>query len=168
MREHIVNFEPLCNCPSRSRWSGTLTLISILFLLSGCSSPDTSGPTPLPANTPTPVSEPTPNSNGAMPRANLHGTGVFDTRGVQQMPEVKWQFKTKYSSIESMPAVADGLVYFSAGDGHLYALESGSGHEKWNAALCCMLNTSPTIADGTVYLAASEDKTFQDYLYAFD
>ena len=39
----------------------------------------------------TPVIAPQPNSNGAMARANVHGTGVYVTNGVRQLTGLKWK-----------------------------------------------------------------------------
>src|SRR4051812_13677639 len=71
--------------------------ISALMLLpaaSSCSTP--AGNRSQPAIPPTTPSTPTqvislqPNSNGSMERANVQGTGVFVTKGVQQLTGLKW------------------------------------------------------------------------------
>jgi len=56
-------------------------------------------------------------------------------------------------NFESTPVVArDGTVYGGGHDGRLYALEGGTGREKWNYDTGGMLRNSPTIGpDGTVY-----------------
>jgi len=73
-----------------------------LLLLSGCTKP---GGHPM----------------GAMFRANLQRTGVYDTRGVHQLSELKWKFKTG-DTVFSSPAFADGVVYFGSFDNNLYAV----------------------------------------------
>ncbi|MEJ5360735.1 MAG: PQQ-binding-like beta-propeller repeat protein [Spirochaetota bacterium] len=59
--------------------------------------------------------------NEAMFRANLQRTGVYNTRGVQQLSELKWKFKTE-GWVVSSPAIADGVVYFGSVDKNLYAV----------------------------------------------
>jgi outer membrane protein assembly factor BamB len=66
---------------------------------------------------------------------------------------------------ESPPVVGkDGTVYGGGHDGHVYALEPGTGNEKWKYKTGEMIRNSPTVGpDGTVYVA-SIDKT----LHAID
>jgi outer membrane protein assembly factor BamB len=54
---------------------------------------------------------------------------------------------------EAPPVIArDGTVYGGGHDGSVYALESGTGKEKWKCETGGMLRNSPTIGpDGTVY-----------------
>jgi outer membrane protein assembly factor BamB len=54
---------------------------------------------------------------------------------------------------ESDPVLGpDGTVYGGGHDGNVYALESGTGREKWKARTDDMLRNSPTVGpDGTVY-----------------
>jgi len=59
---------------------------------------------------------------GAMFRANLQRTGVYDTRGVHQLSELKWKFKTG-DILFSSPAFADWVVYFVSFDNNLYAVQ---------------------------------------------
>ena len=81
--------------------TGVVGVVALL-LLSGCSK-----------------SEKSPKE--AMFRANLQRTGVYDTRGVHQLSELKWKFKTE-DAVFSSPAIADGVVYFGSDDGNLYAV----------------------------------------------
>ncbi len=66
------------------------------------------------------------------------------TSAQDQLVNLKWKLKTKwretygmgFSSIltawtPSIPTVADGIVYFGAQDGDLYAVDSKTGQVKW-------------------------------------
>ncbi len=85
--------------------TGVVGVVALL-LLSGCSKSEKS---------------PKEAIKEAMFRANLQRTGVYDTRGVHQLSELKWKFKTE-DAVFSSPAIADGVVYFGSVDGNLYAV----------------------------------------------
>jgi outer membrane protein assembly factor BamB len=57
------------------------------------------------------------------------------------------------TSFEAEPVLGpDGTVYGGGHDGYVYALESGTGREKWKAKTDGMLRNSPIVGpDGTVY-----------------
>jgi outer membrane protein assembly factor BamB len=81
----------------------------------------------------------------------------------------KWRFEiegTKLKSgdfgfdrttIQSSPAVANGVVYFGARDGWWYALDAATGKERWRFDhKVSWINTSPAISDGLVYVGSSD------------
>jgi len=61
-------------------------------------------------------------SGTAMFRGNLARTGVYPGSGPKALTRLIWKFRTE-DLVGSSPAVADGVVYFGSGDGHLYAVE---------------------------------------------
>src|SRR5437867_2260860 len=63
-------------------------------------------------------------------RGNNAHTGVYQGAGPKQLGEVKWAFKAG-GPIVTSPAIADGVVYFGAMDGHLHAVVQDTGQEKW-------------------------------------
>ena len=70
-------------------------------------------------------------------------------------------------SIESSPAVANGVVYVGSWDGKLYAFPaSGCGYPScsplWTASTGNLIDSSPAVANGVVYVNSRDDK-----LYAF-
>jgi hypothetical protein len=79
-----------------------------------------------------------------------------------------WTATTGYS-IDSSPAVANGVVYVGSGDYKLYAYAvgcaSGGGtcSPLWTALTGDAIYSSPAVADGVVYVGSADDK-----LYAFD
>jgi len=94
-----------------------------------------------------------------MQRANVQGTGVYVTKGVRQLPGPQWSFKTQDSGESTgeiaSPAIQGSTVYFSQ-LGRLYALDTGTGTEKWNRKLDFVGISAPTVADDTVYIGTLE------------
>ena len=94
------------------------------------------------------------NDNVCMFRGNLERTGVYNTDGPKELPEIKWKFKTGGSS--SFPVVCGGVVYFGSCDGNFYAIDTKTGQEKWKfeAEYRDEIISSPTISDGVVYFGS--------------
>ena len=63
-------------------------------------------------------------------------------------------------TVDSSPAVADGVVYVGSYDGHLYAIDLLTGQGKWEFEAEDRVS-SPTLADGVVYVGS-----YDGYLYA--
>lgn len=60
-------------------------------------------------------------------------------------------------TIQSSPAVADGIVVTGARDGKIYALHAANGQVKWTQSHgTSWIITSPAIVDGIVYLGSSD------------
>ncbi|WP_435348669.1 PQQ-binding-like beta-propeller repeat protein [Haloarchaeobius sp. HRN-SO-5] len=58
---------------------------------------------------------------------------------------------------------ADGPVFVGSLDTNLYALDAGTGDERWHFEADELLYSSPTVADGTVFVGS-----FDNNLYALD
>lgn len=74
---------------------------------------------------------------------------------------MKWRYPQDAplsTVIYSSPAVADGLVYFGAGDGKLYALQASNGTYSWAFDTKNGIATSPTIADGIIYFGSIDGR----------
>src|SRR6266542_1809193 len=76
-------------------------------------------------------------------RGDARMSGVGSAKLPDQLAE-QWVFKCK-DSIESAPAVADGLVFVSCLDKNLYALDLATGEKKWQVELGPM-KASPAVA----------------------
>jgi outer membrane protein assembly factor BamB len=63
----------------------------------------------------------------------------------------------------SSPVVANGVVFFGSGDGHIYALGAGSGNLKWKFAAGDVVHASPALAGNTLFVGS-----WDSYLYALD
>jgi eukaryotic-like serine/threonine-protein kinase len=87
-------------------------------------------------------------------RGNNAHTGVYQGAGPKQLKGVKWAFKAG-GPIVTSPAIADGVVYFGAMDGHLHAVVQDTGQEKWKFKSRMPIASSPAIAGGMVYFVSS-------------
>lgn len=152
----------------RSGWAkiatSAISLLVLSLIVGSCSAPKGSSLAPTAPtieltawDTPTPVSAPQPNSNQAMARANVHGTGVYVTRGVRQLTGLKWKFKTVERGVNTVPVVQGSVAYFGGDDGRMYAVDAETGLEKWNRRLDTMNTSAPAIAGDTVYVGAWEE-----------
>ncbi len=94
-------------------------------------------------------------SDLAMHRVGPEHTGVYETAGVLETPQVKWVFQTN-AGIFSSSAVIDGKVLFGSNDGNLYALNSETGTTVWKFQTGRPVRTSPLVADGVVYFGSDD------------
>jgi outer membrane protein assembly factor BamB len=98
------------------------------------------------------------NSVTAMFRGNPEHTGVFETRGVEQLGSVLWLFETM-GPVRSSPTVAGETVYVGSTDGHLYAIDRRSGQERWRVDVESPVSSSPAVTGGLV-IFGSRDGVF--------
>jgi eukaryotic-like serine/threonine-protein kinase len=98
----------------------------------------------------------------AMFRGGLQHSGVYESRGVENLARVKWKFHTDGPVISS-PAFANGTVFVGSADGNLYAIEPESGTLKWKFATQARITSSPAIAENLVYFGS-----FDGMFYAVD
>jgi len=76
------------------------------------------------------------------------------------------QFGFDRRTVESSPAVVNGIVYIGARDGFLYAIDADSGTLRWRFDhKTSWVVTSPAVANGVVY-AGSSDNAFVQALDA--
>jgi outer membrane protein assembly factor BamB len=90
-------------------------------------------------------------------RGNALMTGVGTAKLPDQLDE-KWTFKAG-DTIEGAPVVADGVVYFSSLDKHLYALDLATGKQKWKVKLG-PAKASPSLKGGRIYLGDLDGKFY--------
>lgn len=139
--------------------TGALAVLVVALLAGGCATSPGGGSvlTAAPSiwNTPTPINAPSPNSNGAMARANIHGTGVYGTAGVRQLTGASWKFTAGAGGSITTPAIQGAAVYFGNG-GRVYAVDAATGTERWNRKLDNVHTSAPAIAGDTVYVGAWE------------
>ncbi|HLX84728.1 MAG TPA: PQQ-binding-like beta-propeller repeat protein [Terriglobales bacterium] len=84
---------------------------------------------------------------------NAH-SGIYGAAGPKQLGGVKWAFKAG-GPIVASPAIADGVVYIGAMDGHLYALDQETGKEKWNFKSRMPIASSPAVTADALYFVSS-------------
>jgi outer membrane protein assembly factor BamB len=72
-----------------------------------------------------------------------------------------WNYTTS-GTVDSSPAVANGVVYVGGGDSNVYALSAGTGVLLWKFATGSSVSSSPAVANGVVYVGSDDGN-----LYAF-
>lgn len=70
---------------------------------------------------------------------------------------LKWSFKTD-GPIFSSPAVVDGQLYLSTGDGRILALDASSGDVIWEHKVNAPVNSSPAVAGNLVYVGLRDGR----------
>jgi hypothetical protein len=90
---------------------------------------------------------------------NTVGTNVlaYDAKGTTNCSGTPtsctplWSTGVANFLVYASPAVANGVVYNSSADGHVYAYDATSGAPLWNAAVGDLLFQSPIVANGILY-----------------
>ncbi len=101
-------------------------------------------------------------SDVPMYRGNPERTGVMPGPGIEGEPVQLWRAEVG-GGIYSAPAFVDGILYFGARDGGVYAVDSATGVEVWRYQAAGQISSSPAVIDDGVYIG-SEDGT----LYALN
>ncbi len=102
-------------------------------------------------DSPSPISDASP----VMFRGDARHSGVFQTRGVDELGGVRWRFQTD-GPVRSSPVVAEGTVYVGSTDGHLYAIEASTGQETWRVDVGSPVSSSPAVAGGLVLFVSAD------------
>ena len=63
----------------------------------------------------------------------------------------------------SSPTVVAGAVYFGSGDGHIYAVDAGTGVLRWSYKTGDVVHSSPAVSDGVLYVGS-----WDTYFYALN
>lgn len=87
----------------------------------------------------------------------------FEARNLHGYPPVAQTIPDAWDLFISSPAVAQGKVFFGAGDGGVYAVDAQSGVLQWKFSTGNVVHASPAVADGTVYIGSWDGN-----LYALD
>jgi outer membrane protein assembly factor BamB len=87
---------------------------------------------------------------------------------------VRWRYATEGASLESgnfgfdrrsiqsSPAIANGVVYVGARDGFIYALNAATGVLRWRYDhKVSWINSSPAVSDGVLYAGSSDGQFVQ-------
>lgn len=82
-------------------------------------------------------------------RGNSQLTGVANSQLPEKL-ELLWTFKAG-DMIESTAAIVDNVVYLSALDGILYAIDTQNGESLWTYSTKSSIKSSPSYQDGVVY-----------------
>jgi outer membrane protein assembly factor BamB len=85
-------------------------------------------------------------------RGNLLQTGTV-TAALPDKLEVLWKVSFgRNGDIESTAAIVGDTVYVGTFDEHLYALELGTGKEKWKYKATDVIKAPVSVSDGAVYV----------------
>lgn len=87
----------------------------------------------------------------------------FEARGLHGYPPASQVIPDAWDVFTSSPAVSDGLVFFGAGDGGIYAVDAATGILQWSYRTGDVVHASPAVAGGAVYVGSWDGR-----LYALD
>ena len=73
--------------------------------------------------------------------------------------KVTWSFKTG-ATVNSSPALANGVIYVGSDDGRLYAINAEDGSQLWNYRTAGKIDSSPTYVNGVVYVTSWDGKIY--------
>ena len=85
------------------------------------------------------------------------GGGVYAlnaTTGTQLWNYQSYVFQA-YASVQSSPAVANGIVYIGSGDEEVHALNASSGAQLWAFTTGEAVTSSPAVVNGVVYVCST-------------
>ncbi len=87
----------------------------------------------------------------------------FEAKGLHGYPSAAQTIPDAWDVFTSSPAVANGKVFFGAGDGNIYAVDARSGILQWKFATGDVVHASPAVAGSTVFVGS-----WDGALYALD
>jgi eukaryotic-like serine/threonine-protein kinase len=70
-----------------------------------------------------------------------------------------WNYTTD-SSVDSSPAVAEGIVYVGCEDGNLFALNATDGNKLWSYNTPGGVDSSPAVVGGVVYIGSFDRNVY--------
>ena len=70
-----------------------------------------------------------------------------------------WNYTTG-GSVDSSPAVVNGVVYIGSDDGNVYALNAANGAELWNYTTGGYVDSSPAVVTGVVYIGSDDGNVY--------
>ena len=91
------------------------------------------------------------------------GERRFEAKGLHGLLPKNQTIADPFDVFLSSPVVAEGIVYFGSGDGHVYALDAATGALRWKYLTGDVVHASPAYANGVVYVGS-----WDSYLYALD
>ncbi len=108
----------------------------------------------------------------AMFRSNGERTGIYHTKPVKELTELKWKFKTD-GWVSASPAVGRLGVYCGSLDGNFYMLDAETGAEKWRFPTGSAIYSSCALTGSMVFFGSLNGKLYAlnlengDLLYDF-
>lgn len=74
-------------------------------------------------------------------------------------PKLVWKFETQ-NKLWTRPLVANGVVYQSALDHHLYAIDAATGKEIWKFKADAPIGAQPTLINDILYFGSFDSKFY--------
>ena len=84
----------------------------------------------------------------------------YEARGVHGLPPAAQTIPDAWDVFTSSPAVANGKVFFGAGDGNIYAVDASSGILQWKFATGDVVHASPAVAGSTVFIGSWDGRFY--------
>jgi outer membrane protein assembly factor BamB len=84
----------------------------------------------------------------------------FEARGLHGYPPASQTMPDAWDVFTSSPAVSDGLVFFGAGDGCIYAVDAATGVLQWSFRTGNVVHASPAVANGTVFVGSWDSRVY--------
>lgn len=84
----------------------------------------------------------------------------FEAKGLHGYPPASQTMPDAWDVFTSSPAVSDGMVYFGAGDGGIYAVDAATGVLQWSYRTGGVVHASPAVAGGTVFVGSWDSKVY--------
>lgn len=88
------------------------------------------------------------------------GERRFEAKGLHGMLPRTQTFSDPFDVWLSSPLLAEGLVIFGSGDGHVYALDAATGAERWSFKTGDVVHASPAYADGRVFVGGWDGRFY--------
>lgn len=88
------------------------------------------------------------------------GERRFEARGLHGAQPRRQTLADPFDVFLSSPVVAQGLVVFGSGDGHVYALDAASGALRWKHRTGDVVHASPAVAEGRVYVGSWDGRFY--------
>ena len=90
----------------------------------------------------------------------VEGERRFEAKGLHGYPPASQTMPDAWDVFTSSPAVSDGLVFFGAGDGGVYAVEAATGVLQWAFRTGNVVHASPAVAGGIVYVGSWDSRVY--------
>ncbi len=70
--------------------------------------------------------------------------------------ETAWEYAPERAWVPNPPVSASGMVFTTAWDGKIRAIDAGSGKLQWQVATAAEINAPPSVAEGRVYVGCTD------------
>lgn len=88
---------------------------------------------------------------GILSAQNQFSSNLFAKTDFDEIPKVKWEFKTPYP-VFSSPVISENLIYFGGNDSILHVVNLDMGTEEWNFRTRGEIRSNVCIDGNSLYL----------------